>query len=99
MRVLLSLALVLGLAGGAGAQTAPAAEQPVEDKKICKRMADSQVGSNLRRGPSRVCKKASEWRAEQAGLQRDLDDLRGSGNAPQAGGPSPAAGPDPSGPQ
>lgn len=95
MKLALLLTLSVGTASVALAQEAPA-PAPVEDKKVCKRVADTAVGSNLRRGPTRICKKASEWRAEQEELQRDLDTMR-NGNGSQAGSPSPAAGPDPSG--
>jgi hypothetical protein len=76
-------------ASSQAAATAPAAP----DKLICKRNKDYDTGSNLRRGSSRVCKKASVWKAEEDELRQDLDSARESGSVEAP--PSPAQGPNP----
>lgn len=52
---------------------APAvAQEPAEDDKVvCKRTDDGTTGSNLKKW-TKICRKASEWRAEEKETQRKL---------------------------
>jgi hypothetical protein len=98
---MLGLALLIGAApmmpAAATTGQAAAAAPAAPDKLVCKRNKDYDTGSNLRRGSKRICKLASVWKAEADELRKDLDDARERGGISQ--GPSPAQGPDPSGPQ
>ena len=71
MRVLMMLAL---LSCGVSAP-ALAADEPAEDKRICKRDRSFDTGSHLSK-PRKICMKASEWRELEQESQRNIDRLR-----------------------
>ena len=71
MRVLIAVAL---LSCGVSAP-AFAAQEPAEDKRICKRDRSFQTGSHLSR-PRKICMKASEWQELEQESQRNIDRLR-----------------------
>ena len=85
MRIVLSVA---ALALVAVSTPALAVQESGEDEVICKRNDAPSTGSNIRRS-SRVCKKASEWKALERqndnALRRVTDKMRG-GAAPEVGG-------------
>jgi hypothetical protein len=88
MRVLLTIAVAMtSLAVPAMAVEAPA------EKKICKRSEEGMTGTNLRRGPSKVCKTAAEWKGQEVEIQRAWREMDEKGVG--GGGLTSKAGKDP----
>ena len=68
MRVLVMVSLALT------SVSVPAiAEDTAPQKRICKRADEQATGSNLRRGPTKVCRTAAEWKELEEGLERELN--------------------------
>ena len=84
MRSLLPVLLVIALGSPAMAtDVQPSADQPAPaaakgEQVKCKRLDDDNTGSNMKRW-KKVCKTVSEWRAQEAELERRLNDGKASG--------------------
>jgi hypothetical protein len=88
MRILIAAALV-----GFSCSTVAVANEPVEDKVICKRQYANDTGSNFQ-SSKRVCLKKSEWKAQEDETQTTVRKMNEGGAArqsefaPTSGGPN-----------
>ena len=84
MRSLLPVLLIAALGSAATAADLQApAQPPAQDSAKaeqvkCKRLDDDNTGSNMKRW-KKVCKTLSEWRAEEAELERRLNQGKAGG--------------------
>lgn len=61
--------------------SAPAtAAEPAEDKRVCKRVLDTNTGSNFR-GTNKVCRLASEWKQIEEEKERTMRKIKDGGGA------------------
>lgn len=87
MRSLVTLVALAVLSTAAnGADATQGATQPAAEKIKCKRVEDSNSGSNIKKR-TKVCKPLSEWSPNRVVFERSLEAMRDKGIAAPSTGP------------